>query len=59
MPDGAPHAVHPAVARIADAIVASLDDLVQAAADAIWQQVPAYASSHDDRLREDVTVHVR
>jgi PucR C-terminal helix-turn-helix domain/GGDEF-like domain len=50
--------VHPAAGRIAEAVEASLDGLVPAAVDAIWQQVPAYANSHDDRLRHDVAVHV-
>ena len=32
--------------------------MVSAAVEAIWHQVPAYAASHDDRLREDVAGHV-
>jgi len=49
----------PAVERIAAAVEGSLDSLVSAAAAAIWDQVPAYGGSADDRLRDDVTVHVR
>jgi sugar diacid utilization regulator len=45
-------------ARIAAAVEASLDKLVAAAAEAIWTQVPAYHDSVDERLRDDVAVHV-
>jgi PucR C-terminal helix-turn-helix domain/GGDEF-like domain len=50
---------HPGVQHIAAAVEASLDQMVTAAVDAIWAEVPAYASSHDDQLRTDVTAHVR
>jgi sugar diacid utilization regulator len=50
---------HPGTPRIAAAVEAALDELVEAAAEAIWQQVPAYQDSHDSQLRKDVTVHVR
>jgi hypothetical protein len=49
---------HPAVARLAAGVEDSLPDLVPAAVEAIWQQVPAYAASQDDQLRADVGVHV-
>jgi hypothetical protein len=49
----------PAVTQIAAAVEVSLENLVSAAVEAIWQQVPAYAGSHDCQLRNDVTVHVR
>jgi len=58
MPMASPGAADPAAKRIAAAIEASLDGMVSAAVEAIWHQVPAYAASHDDRLREDVVVHV-
>ena len=41
------------------AVEASLEKLVSAAAEAIWAEVPAYAASPDDQLRDDVTVHIR
>ena len=41
------------------AVEASLEKLVSAAAEAIWAEVPAYAASPDDQLRDDVTAHVR
>jgi hypothetical protein len=50
---------HPSAPRVAAAVGASLDELVSAAADAIWQQVPAYRHSPDSGLRDDVAVHVR
>ncbi len=50
---------HPGAGRIAAAVEAGLDELVVAAADAIWEQVPAYQDSHDGQLRDDVAVHVR
>ena len=49
---------HPAVAQLAAGVENALPDLVPAAVEAIWQQVPAYAASHDDQLRADVGVHV-
>jgi hypothetical protein len=49
----------PAAERIAAAVEMSLDEMVRAAVEDIWEQVPAYAGSHDDRLRDDVTAHVR
>jgi len=52
-------AADPALARIAAAVTASLDDMVSAAVEAIWDQVPAYSGSADERLRDDVTGHVR
>jgi hypothetical protein len=51
--------VHPGVERIAAAVEASLDTIVVAATEAIWAEVPAYGSSHDDQLRADVAAHVR
>jgi hypothetical protein len=50
---------HPGVPRIAAAVRASLDPLVATATDAIWAEVPAYPASGDERLRADVTAHVR
>jgi hypothetical protein len=49
----------PAADRIAAAVAASLDGIVSAAVEAIWAQVPAYQGSADDRLRDDVGMHVR
>ena len=49
---------HPAVAQLAAAVEDALPELVPAAVEAIWQQVPAYPASHDDQLRADVGVHV-
>ena len=49
---------HPAVAQLAASVENALPDLVPAAVEAIWQQVPAYPASHDDQLRADVGVHV-
>ncbi|HET7246504.1 MAG TPA: helix-turn-helix domain-containing protein [Streptosporangiaceae bacterium] len=54
-----PNAAHPAVPEIAAAVRASLEDLVRAAVQDIWDQVPAYSASNDERLREDVAGHVR
>jgi hypothetical protein len=54
-----PNAAHPAVTGIAAAVQSSLEDLVAAAVQDIWDQVPAYSASNDERLREDVAVHVR
>ncbi len=53
------NAADPAIARIAVAVQASMDDLVAAAVQEIWDQVPAYPGSNDAQLREDVTGHVR
>jgi hypothetical protein len=50
---------HPGVPRIAAAVQASLEEMVAAATEAIWAEVPAYASSGDEALRDDVTAHVR
>jgi hypothetical protein len=47
-----------AAARLAAGVAASLPDLVPAAVEAIWQQVPAYPASQDDQLRADVGMHV-
>lgn len=58
-PAGQAGVVHPAAAGLAAAVEGSLEDLVSAAAEAIWREVPAYAASADERLREDVAVHVR
>src|SRR5215475_8864068 len=51
----------PGTGPAADAVAveASLDRLVSAAAEAIWTEVPAYAASADDQLRNDVTAHIR
>jgi PucR C-terminal helix-turn-helix domain/GGDEF-like domain len=49
---------HTVVAQLATGVEDSLPDLVPAAVEAIWQQVPAYAASQDDQLRADVGVHV-
>jgi hypothetical protein len=49
---------HTVVAQIATDVENSLPDLVPAAVEAIWGQVPAYAASRDDQLRADVGVHV-
>jgi sugar diacid utilization regulator len=54
-----PNTAHPAVTEIAAAVRASLEDLVRAAVQDIWDQVPAYSASNDERLREDVAGHVR
>src|SRR5215831_8067004 len=53
------NAADPAIARIGVAVQASMDDLVAAAVQEIWDQVPAYPGSNDAQLREDVTGHVR
>ena len=44
---------------IAAAVEARLDRVVEAAVEAIWEQVAAYRSNADGRLREDVRAHVR
>jgi hypothetical protein len=46
------------VAAIAAAVESQLDDMVAAATDAIWAQVPAYGASKDADLRADVLAHV-
>ncbi|NBM20637.1 CdaR family transcriptional regulator [Streptomyces sp. GC420] len=48
----------PALARVLEAVEASLHRVVADAVEAIWAQVPAYGRSSDERLREDVTYHV-
>jgi sugar diacid utilization regulator len=53
------NAADPAIARIAAAVRASMDDLVAAAVREIWDEVPAYPGSNDGQLRADVTGHVR
>jgi PucR C-terminal helix-turn-helix domain/GGDEF-like domain len=53
------NAADPAIARIAVAVHASMDDMVAAAVQDIWDQVPAYPGSNDARLRADVAGHVR
>jgi hypothetical protein len=60
-PDATGHqaaAGHAVVAQLAAGVEDALPELVPAAVEAIWQQVPAYAASHDDQLRADVGVHV-
>lgn len=52
-------AAHRAAARIAASVEAALDELVSAAVEAIWEQVPAYQGSSDEQLRADVAGHVR
>jgi hypothetical protein len=47
-----------AKAGLAAAVRASLPEMIAAAVDAIWSQVPAYASSADSQLRENVAAHV-
>ena len=53
------NAADEAIARIAAAVQDSMDDMVAAAVQEIWDQVPAYPDSNDPRLREDVAGHVR
>src|SRR5579859_1498962 len=50
---------HPGVPRIAAGVHASFDTMMTTATEAIWTEVPAYPASGDDRLRADVTAHVR
>jgi len=50
---------HPGVPRIAAGVHASFETMVTTATEAIWTEVPAYPASGDDRLRADVTAHVR
>jgi len=52
-------AVPPGVQQIVTAVEASLEKLVSAATDAIWAEVPAYAASPGDQLRNDVTAHIQ
>lgn len=52
-------AVPPGIRQIVMAIEGSLEKLVSAAAEAIWAEVPAYAASPDDQLRNDVMAHIR
>jgi len=52
-------AVPPGVRQIVVAVEASLEKLVSAATEAVWAEVPAYAASPDDQLRNDVTTHIR
>jgi sugar diacid utilization regulator len=54
-----PNTADPAVAGIAGAVRAAMEDLVPAAVQDIWDQVPAYAASNDKGLRADVAGHVR
>jgi hypothetical protein len=54
-----PDTADPDVAGIAAAVRAAMEDLVSAAVQDIWDQVPAYSASNDKRLREDVAGHVR
>ncbi|HKR69741.1 MAG TPA: helix-turn-helix domain-containing protein [Streptosporangiaceae bacterium] len=46
------------VAAIAAAVETGFDAMVAAAADAIWEQVPAYQASSDPGLRANVAAHV-
>ncbi|MGP3954069.1 PucR family transcriptional regulator [Streptomyces sp. 7N604] len=50
--------MEPGVRRIVEAIERTLDQVVATAVEAIWEQVPAYGDNPDERLRDDVTVHV-
>ena len=59
MPVESLSAADPGAQRIAAAVQLSLDEMVSAAVDAIWAEVPAYPNSHDKQLRDDVTAHVR
>jgi hypothetical protein len=52
-------ALPPGARQIVVAVEASMEKLVSAAAEAIWAEVPAYAASPDDQLRNDVTAHIR
>src|SRR5262245_29026506 len=51
--------VHPGVERIAATVEASLEEIIEAATETIWAEVPAYGGSHDDNLRAGVSAHVR
>ena len=51
--------MEPELRRIVATVEASLDTLVEAAAEAIWAEVPAYQAAGDDKLRADVSAHVR
>ncbi len=52
-------AVPPGVRQIVVAVEASMEKLVLAATEAIWAEVPAYAASSGDQLRNDVIAHIR
>jgi hypothetical protein len=52
-------AVPPGVRQIVMAVEASMEKLISAATEAIWAEVPAYAASPDDQLRNDVIAHIR
>jgi PucR C-terminal helix-turn-helix domain/GGDEF-like domain len=52
-------AARPGAERITAAVRASLEEIIEAATEAIWAEVPAYGGSHDDKLRADVSAHVR
>jgi len=45
-------------AALSAAIRSALPEMITTAVDAIWSQVPAYASSTDSQLRENATAHV-
>ncbi|HEX9623164.1 MAG TPA: helix-turn-helix domain-containing protein [Streptosporangiaceae bacterium] len=47
-----------AKAALSAAIRSALPEMITTAVDAIWSQVPAYASSTDSQLRENATAHV-
>jgi hypothetical protein len=51
--------VNAAVTPLAVSMEATLDEVVAAAVEAIWEQVPAYRDSSEERLRADVALHVR
>jgi hypothetical protein len=50
---------HPGVQKLAAAVTASLESLVEAATGAIFAEVPAYQAIDDEQFRTDVTAHVR
>ena len=52
-------ALPPGARQIVVAVEASMEKLVSAAAEAIWAEVPTYAASPGDQLRNDVTAHIR
>jgi hypothetical protein len=45
-------------ANLASSVRSALPQMTEAAVDAIWSQVPAYAGSADRQLRENATAHV-
>ena len=47
------------VQRIIDRVEGAFDQIVTTAIEAIWEHVPAYRLSPDQRLRDEVTAHVR